>query len=161
MFRIGHGIDIHRFQSGRPLILGGVRIDHKQGLVGHSDADVVLHAVCDALLGSLALGDLGKFFPSDEKNKDRDSLEILHETVRMVWDKGYQVGNVDCTVMAQAPKLAPHVEEMAENIARVLNIEPHCVSVKATTSEGMGFVGRQEGIECHAVVLVQKRENGV
>ena len=158
MFRIGHGIDIHKLKFGRKLILGGVEIPHKEGLDGHSDADVVIHAVGDALLGAAHLGDLGEHFPNDEKNKDRSSLEILSEIARMVWREGWHVVNVDITLLADAPKIAEHKQRMESNIATFLNIEAGAVNMKATTSEGLGFVGQREGMECHAVVLLQKRE---
>lgn len=158
MLRIGHGIDIHRLQAGRKLILAGVEIPHTEGLLGHSDADVILHAVADALLGAVALGDLGKHFPGDEKNKDRASGEILHETVSMVWELGWKVVNVDVTLLADAPKVAPYIEKMRENIAKILSITLGSVSVKASTCEGLGFIGRREGMEAHAMVLLVRRD---
>jgi len=159
LYRIGHGIDIHKLQAGHKLVLGGVEIPHKEGLVGHSDADVVLHALCDALLGAAALGDLGTHFPMDAKNKGRSSLEILGETAQLVWDAGWHVVNVDCTLLAEVPKIVPHRDKMRENIARTLNMETPSVSMKATTNEGLGFVGRREGMECHAVVMLKRRES--
>ena len=155
--RIGHGYDVHRFAEGRKLILGGVEILHDKGLLGHSDADVLLHAIADSLLGAAALGDIGKLFPdSDEKYKGADSLVLLSEVARHLREAGYRVVNVDSTVIAQAPKLAPHIERMRENIARALMVEKDAVSVKATTEEGLGFSGRKEGIAAHAVCLIDR-----
>lgn len=153
--RIGHGYDAHRLTEGRRLVLGGVEIDYEKGLLGHSDADVLAHAVADALLGAAGLGDIGRWFPdSDERYKDADSIGLLHETVRMVAAHGWRVGNIDATVIAQRPKLAPHVARMRENIAAACGISPEEVNVKATTEEGMGFSGRGEGICAHAVCLL-------
>jgi 2-C-methyl-D-erythritol 2,4-cyclodiphosphate synthase len=155
--RIGHGYDVHRFAEGRKLILGGVEILYDKGLLGHSDADVLLHAIADSLLGAAALGDIGKLFPdSDEKYKGADSLVLLAEVARHLREAGYRVVNVDSTVIAQAPKLAPHIAAMRENIARALSVDIGCVSVKATTEEGLGFSGRKEGIAAHAVCLIDK-----
>lgn len=155
--RIGHGYDVHRFAEGRKLILGGVEILHDKGLLGHSDADVLLHAIADSLLGAAALGDIGKLFPdSDEKYKDADSLVLLREVAKHLCDAGYRVVNIDSTVIAQAPKLAPHIAVMRENIARALSVDVDCVSVKATTEEGLGFSGRKEGIAAHAVCFIDK-----
>lgn len=155
--RIGHGYDVHRFAEGRKLILGGVEILYDKGLLGHSDADVLLHAIADSLLGAAALGDIGKLFPdSDEKYKGADSLVLLCEVERHLREAGYRVVNVDSTVIAQAPKLAPHIERMRENIARALNVDKDAVSVKATTEEGLGFSGRKEGIAAHAVCLIDR-----
>ena len=152
--RIGHGYDVHRLTEGRLFILGGVQIPYEKGLLGHSDADVLLHAVSDALLGALALGDIGRHFPdSDPRYKGISSLVLLKETVRLVRENGYTVGNVDATVLAQRPKLAPYITAMRENIADALGIEVERVSVKATTEEGLGFTGTGEGIAAHAVVL--------
>jgi 2-C-methyl-D-erythritol 2,4-cyclodiphosphate synthase len=137
--------------------LGGVEIPHHSGLGGHSDADCVLHALCDALLGAVALGDLGEHFPSDDKNKNRSSLEILGEVCQKVWARGYKVVNVDVVIMADEPKIAPHREKMCEVIAPVLNIEKTAVSIKATTCEGLGAIGRKEGIMTQAVVLLEKK----
>ena len=153
--RIGHGYDVHKLVEGRKLILGGVEILYEKGLLGHSDADVLLHAIADSLLGAAALGDIGKLFPdSDEKYKGADSLVLLGEVAERLCEAGYRVVNVDSTVIAQAPKLAPHIEAMRENIARALNVPTNCVSVKATTEEGLGFSGRKEGISAHAVCLI-------
>ena len=155
--RIGHGYDVHRFAEGRKLILGGVEILYDKGLLGHSDADVLLHAIADSLLGAAALGDIGKLFPdSDEKYKGADSLALLGEVAKHLCEAGYRVVNVDSTVIAQAPKLAPHITAMRENIARALSVDIGSVSVKATTEEGLGFSGRKEGIAAHAVCLIDR-----
>ena len=155
--RIGYGYDVHRLVEGRALVLGGVTFDHPLGLEGHSDADVLLHAVADALLGALALGDLGRHFPpGDSRWKDVSSLVILDEVVRMVHGAGWRLGNLDVTVAAQAPKLAPHVPTMREKVARALEAEIDRISIKATTTEGLGFAGREEGISATAVVLLER-----
>lgn len=155
MIRIGHGYDVHRFAEGRKLILGGVEIEYEYGLLGHSDADVLLHAVCDAILGAAALGDIGKHFPdTDEKYKGIDSTLLLSYVVRLVSSLGYKIGNVDCTVIAQKPKIGKYVTEMAENIARLCKTEVSNINVKATTEEGLGFTGRLEGISAHAVCIL-------
>ncbi|MBR5909181.1 MAG: 2-C-methyl-D-erythritol 2,4-cyclodiphosphate synthase [Schwartzia sp.] len=157
MTRFGMGYDVHRLVEGRKLILGGVEIPWEKGLLGHSDADVLLHAVADALLGAAALGDIGRHFPdTDEKFAGADSMKLLAEVVRLVGEKGYRVGNVDATIVAQAPKLAPHIEKMAENIARVLGVERDCVNVKATTEERLGFTGSGEGMSAYAVAGIEK-----
>ncbi len=156
--RIGHGYDVHRFAENRDLILGGVNIPFELGLLGHSDADVLLHAVMDALLGAAALGDIGRHFPdTDPKYKGADSLELLKIVGKMVKDAGYRVGNLDVTVLAQRPKLKDYIGQMERNIASALEIEENCVNVKATTEEGLGFTGNMEGMACHAVCLL---ENG-
>ena len=156
--RIGHGYDVHRLVENRDLIIGGVNIPHHLGLLGHSDADVLLHAISDALLGSLALGDIGKHFPdTDDKYKGADSLELLACVYELVKEKGYEVSNVDATVLAQAPRLAPFIPQMRLNIARALEIELDAVSVKATTEEKLGFTGEEKGIAAHAVCLVYKK----
>jgi 2-C-methyl-D-erythritol 2,4-cyclodiphosphate synthase len=153
--RIGHGYDAHRLVAGRPLKLGGVTIPSKKGLFGHSDADVLTHAVMDALLGAAALGDLGAHFPdTDDKWHDADSVELLGMVVEMLWKNGWRVENVDCTVVAEKPRLAPYVSRMRETLAVAMNLEEARVSVKATTTEGMGFTGQGRGIEAHAVVLL-------
>lgn len=155
--RIGHGYDVHRLVEGRKLIIGGVEISYDKGLLGHSDADVLLHAISDALLGAAALGDIGKHFPdSDEKYKGADSLVLLCEVAKILNENGYSVGNVDATVIAQKPKLASYVLKMRENIASALGIDVGNVSVKATTEEGLGFTGNGEGIAAHAVCLIDK-----
>lgn len=158
MMRIGHGYDVHRLVEGRKLILGGVEIENGGvGLLGHSDADVLLHAVSDALLGAAALGDIGKHFPdSDERYKDADSLRLLAEVVRLLKSRRYTVVNIDATVLAQAPKLAPYIPEMRRNIADACRVSPDAVSVKATTEEGLGFTGEKLGIAAHAVCLLEQ-----
>lgn len=153
--RIGHGFDVHRFGEGDFITLGGVRIPHKFGLVAHSDGDVALHALSDALLGAVALGDIGRHFPdTDPTFKGADSRALLRHVVRLVRDKGWQVGNVDLTILAQAPKMAPHIPAMRERIAEDLQVGLDQVNVKATTTEKLGFVGREEGIAVHAVALL-------
>lgn len=155
--RIGIGYDVHRLAEGRPLILGGVEIPHDVGLLGHSDADVLTHAVIDALLGAAALGDIGLHFPdTDEAWRGADSLALLAEVIGRVREAGYEVSNVDATVVLQRPKLRPHIDAMRANLARVMGIDTGRVSVKATTGEGMGFVGRQEGAAVHAVCLLRE-----
>ena len=155
--RIGHGYDVHRLTEGRALILGGVAIPFHLGLDGHSDADVLLHAVMDALLGAAALGDIGQLFPdSDPAYRGASSLVLLRTVAAAVRDAGYAVVNVDATVLAQAPKLAPYREEMRRNVAEALGVEPGCISVKATTEEGLGFTGTLQGIAAHAVALLEK-----
>lgn len=155
--RIGHGYDVHRLAEGRKLFLGGVDIPYEYGLLGHSDADVLLHAVCDALLGAAALGDIGKHFPdSDERYKGISSLLLLENTVRLLAVNGWRVENIDATVIAQAPKLAPHIDRMRENIAASLGISVGAVSVKATTEEGLGFTGQGLGIAAHCVCLIER-----
>jgi len=153
--RIGQGFDAHRFADGVPLILGGVKVPHNQGLAAHSDGDVVIHALCDALLGAAALGDIGKHFPdTSEKFKNIDSRILLRSVVERISESGHSVANVDVTVVAQQPKLAPHIDAMRENLAKDLGIDLARVSVKATTTEGMGFTGRGEGIAAFAVALL-------
>lgn len=154
-FRIGHGYDVHRLTEGRRLILGGVEIPYAKGLLGHSDADVLLHAIADALLGAAALGDIGLLFPdTDPAYRGADSRELLREVVRKVRAAGYRVGNVDATILAQAPKLRPYIDVMRERIGLILEIDPSRVSLKATTEEGLGFTGAGEGIAAHAVALL-------
>lgn len=154
--RIGYGYDVHQLKKGRDLILGGVEIPYELGLLGHSDADVLLHAVMDALLGAAALGDIGKLFPdTDDRYKDADSMKLLWEVVGRVEQEGYRVVNIDATVVAQAPKLAPYIDEMRENIAVACGVKRSCVSVKATTEEHLGFTGRSEGISATAVCLLE------
>lgn len=156
-YRIGSGIDFHQLVEGRDLWIGGVRIPHRKGALGHSDADVLLHAVCDALLGALALGDIGVHFPNnDDRFKDIDSKILLRECVRIITDKGYKVVNIDASLCLQEPKIKPYVPQMQEVIASICNIEIEDVSIKATTTEHMGFVGRGEGLTAQAVVLLQK-----
>ncbi len=157
MFRIGHGYDVHRLVEGRKLILGGVDIPYEKGLLGHSDADVLTHAVCDALLGAAALGDIGKHFPdTDEKYKDADSILLLKHCVGLIGEAGYSVGNIDVTLIAQAPKISPYIEEIRKNLAAALGTEMSNVSVKATTEEGLGFTGEKLGISCHCVALLER-----
>lgn len=158
--RVGIGFDVHRFEEGRPLVLGGVRIDHPRGLTGWSDADALLHAIADAVLGAAALGDIGRHFPpSDPAWRDADSRELLRAAVTLVARDGWSVANVDGTVLAEAPRIAPHVEGMRREIAEACRTGPDRISVKATTMEGMGFVGREEGIASLAVVMLA-RETG-
>ena len=157
--RIGHGYDVHKSVSDRKLFLGGVEIESNSGLLGHSDADVLLHAICDALLGAAALGDIGKHFPdNDSRYKDISSLKLLKETVKLLSENGFEIINVDSTVIAQAPKLSPYIEKMRENISKTLGIEISRVSVKATTEEGLGFTGTKQGIAAHAVCLINEKE---
>jgi 2-C-methyl-D-erythritol 2,4-cyclodiphosphate synthase len=157
MFRVGQGYDVHQLVEGRPLILGGITIPHSKGLLGHSDADVLLHAVKDALLGAIGEGDIGRHFPdTDDRYKGADSVELLQVVWRMVLAKGYQLGNLDCTLLAQKPKLAPYMEEMKGVLARELQAELAQINLKATTTESLGFVGREEGIAAYATVLLQK-----
>lgn len=157
MMRVGHGYDVHALVAGRDLILGGVKIPHTKGLLGHSDADALIHAVCDACLGAAGLGDIGRHFPdSDPQYKNIDSrilLRMVHEAIQV---KGWKVSNVDATIIAQAPKLAPYMELMAKNLASDLGISVDCVNIKAGTTEKLGFAGREEGIEVYAVVLLGK-----
>jgi len=161
MFRIGQGYDVHRLEPGRPLWLGGVQIPFPLGLAGHSDADVLLHAVCDALLGAAAAGDLGSHFPdSDPAHRDRASREILQEVRNIVYSYGWSVANVDATVVAQEPKLASYIDEMRANIAADLQLDVSRVSVKATTTEGLGFTGRGEGIAAQAAALLMSGASG-
>ena len=156
--RIGHGYDVHRFAENRALILGGVDIPYERGLLGHSDADVLLHAVMDALLGAAALRDIGFHFPdTDMRYKGASSLALLGCVAQMITKKGYSLGNLDVTVIAQAPKLAPHIPQMRQNIAAQLSVDTGRVNIKATTEEGLGFTGRKEGIACHAVCLLEER----
>ena len=153
--RIGHGYDVHRLVEGRKLIQGGVEVTHTLGLLGHSDADVLTHAVMDALLGAAALGDIGRHFPdTDPAYAGADSLKLLDHVVELLEEKGYQVGNVDATILAQKPKLAPYIEKMRDNLAARMKVEPGQVNVKATTEEKLGFTGAEEGIAAHAVALL-------
>ena len=155
--RIGHGYDVHKLVEGRKCILGGVDIPYEKGLLGHSDADVLLHAISDALLGAAALGDIGKHFPdTDAAYKNADSLVLLSRVNEIINQAGYKVSNIDSTVIAQAPKLAPHIEKMRKNIANALSTDLDAISVKATTEERLGFTGRGEGISAHAVCIIEK-----
>lgn len=156
--RIGHGYDVHQFAENRKCIIGGVDIPYEKGLLGHSDADVLLHAVSDALLGAAALGDIGGMFPDTDDNfLGADSLELLKLVVARLCENGYQVGNIDATVIAQAPKMAPYIADMRTNIAKACGVDLSCVNVKATTEEHLGFTGRKEGIAAHAVALIDTR----
>ncbi|NNU85113.1 2-C-methyl-D-erythritol 2,4-cyclodiphosphate synthase [Geobacillus sp. BMUD] len=157
MFRIGQGFDVHQLVEGRPLIIGGVTIPYEKGLLGHSDADVLLHAVADACLGAIGAGDIGRHFPdTDPRFKDADSAELLAHVWALVRQEGYALVNADCTIIAQKPKMAPYIEEMKRVIARLLEADHSQVNVKATTTEKLGFTGRGEGIAAQAVVLLQK-----
>ena len=157
MIRIGHGYDVHAFSENRKCIIGGVTIPYEKGLLGHSDADVLLHAISDSLLGAAALGDIGKHFPdTDPQFKGADSLLLLKKVGELLQEKGYKVVNVDSTVIAQAPKLAPYITEMRENIAKALGVDVDFISVKATTEEKLGFTGRKEGVSAHSVCLIEK-----
>ena len=156
--RIGHGFDVHRFGGEGPCMLGGVAVPHEQGLIAHSDGDVVLHALCDAMLGALALGDIGQLYPdNDDKFENIDSRILLRDVYKRVTDMGYVVGNIDITIIAQVPKMLPYEPQMRANIASDLSVDMSQVSVKATTTEKLGFVGRKEGIACEAVVLLDKK----
>lgn len=158
--RIGYGYDVHQLVEGRPLIIGGIELVHDKGLLGHSDADVLLHAITDAILGAVSLGDIGKFFPDDDpKYKDADSKVLLKDAYQHVLELGYEIGNLDATIIAEKPKFRPHIDAMRESIANVLNTDIFNVNVKATTNEKMGYLGRQEGIQAQAVVLLLKKTN--
>ncbi len=153
--RIGHGYDVHKLVEGRKLIIGGVEIPHTLGLLGHSDADVLLHAIMDSLLGAAALGDIGGLFPdNDPKYEGADSLVLLKEVRTAIGEKGYKISNIDATIIAQKPKMKPYIQQMRENIANVCGIDIDCVNVKATTEEKLGFTGREEGISAQAVCLI-------
>lgn len=156
-FRVGHGYDVHKLVEDRKLIIGGVEIPHYKGLLGHSDADVLAHAICDALLGAAALGDIGKHFPdNDDRYKDVDSLVLLEKVCELIRNKGYEISNVDSTILAQAPKLRPYIDEMRSKLTKAMKLDIDELSVKATTEERLGFTGREEGIAAHAVVLLMK-----
>jgi 2-C-methyl-D-erythritol 2,4-cyclodiphosphate synthase len=155
---VGFGYDVHAFAPHRPLVLGGVRVPHSHGLQGHSDADVLLHAICDALLGAAALGDIGRHFPdTDESYRGVSSLELLEKTIRLLLEHGFTIGNIDSTVVAQVPRLAPHIVRMRERIAMAAGMPVDRVGVKATTTERLGFTGREEGIAAYAVVLIEEK----
>ncbi|WP_324169875.1 2-C-methyl-D-erythritol 2,4-cyclodiphosphate synthase [Gilliamella sp. B3023] len=157
--RIGHGFDVHKFGGEGPIILGGVTIPYQYGLIAHSDGDVVLHAITDALIGALALGDIGKLFPdNDPKYKNINSRLLLQEVYQIIQSKGYELVNLDTTIIAQEPKMRPHVDQMRVNIAEDLNVHFDQINVKATTTEQLGFTGRKEGIACEAVVLLAKKQ---
>ena len=156
-FRVGTGTDVHRLVEGRELWLGGVRIEHSKGALGHSDADVVLHAICDALLGAAGLGDIGHHFPdTDMRWKDADSKVLLKQVMALLHEQGWSVGNVDSTLLLERPKIKPHIPAMRTVIAGLLGVQENAVSIKATTNEGMGYVGREEGVCAHAVALIQR-----
>lgn len=158
--RVGMGYDVHKLVENRKLILGGVEIEHEKGLLGHSDADVLLHAIMDSILGALALGDIGKHFPdTDEKYKGADSMKLLEHVYNLISEKGYAIGNLDATIIAQAPKMAPHIQMIRENIARVLNTDIENINVKATTEEGLGFTGNKEGISSQSICLLINIDN--
>jgi 2-C-methyl-D-erythritol 2,4-cyclodiphosphate synthase len=159
MFRIGQGFDVHQLTEGRPLIIGGVTIPHEKGLLGHTDADVLLHTVADACLGAIGEGDIGRHFPdTDEAFKDADSAKLLEHVWKLVKEKGYELGNIDCTIIAQKPKMAPYIGSMQERIAELLEAQTDQVNVKATTTEKLGFPGRGEGIASQATVLLVKKQ---
>ncbi|WP_428910365.1 2-C-methyl-D-erythritol 2,4-cyclodiphosphate synthase [Niallia sp. Krafla_26] len=158
MFRIGQGFDVHQLAENRPLIIGGITIPYEKGLKGHSDADVLLHTVTDACLGAIGEGDIGRHFPdTDPKFKDADSSVLLQHVWGLVKERGYELVNADCTIIAQKPKMAPYIGQMTERIAELLETTPDCINVKATTTEKLGFPGREEGIAAQAVVLLKKR----
>lgn len=157
--RVGHGYDVHQLVEGRDLVLGGVTIPHSKGLLGHSDADVLLHAVCDAVLGALGLGDIGKHFPdTDQQYSGADSRDLLRHVANLMFKREYEIGNLDVTVAAQSPKLSPYLEQMNHNVAQDLNCDTSQINIKATTTEKLGFVGREEGIEAHSVVILMPQE---
>lgn len=156
-FRIGHGYDVHRLVENRKLIIGGVDIPHTKGLLGHSDADVLTHSICDALLGAAAFGDIGKHFPdNDNRYKNADSLILLQKVCILIRSEGYEISNIDSTILAQAPKFRPYIDEMRKNLAEAMNLSIEDISIKATTEEKLGFTGNEEGISAHAVALIYK-----
>lgn len=157
--RIGFGYDVHQLVTGRPLFLGGIEIPHSHGLLGHSDADVLIHAICDAILGAANMRDIGYHFPPVKGNEfeNIDSKILLQKTISLIAEKGYTIGNIDATICAEQPKLNPHIPAMQQTLARCMNIDPDCVSIKATTTETLGFTGRKEGISAYAVVLIEKK----
>lgn len=158
MFRIGQGFDVHAFAENRPLILGGITIPYEKGLLGHSDADVLLHTIADACLGAIAAGDIGKHFPdTDQAFKDADSAILLEHVWHLVKEQGYELGNLDCTIIAQRPKMAPYIEAMRKRVSEILDTAIENVNIKATTTEKLGFTGREEGIASQAIVLLKKR----
>lgn len=160
MFRIGQGFDVHQLTEGRPCIIGGIEIPYEKGLLGHSDADVLLHTVADACLGAIGAGDIGKHFPdTDPEFKDADSAKLLQHVWSLVKAEGYELVNADCTIIAQAPKMSPYIEQIQVRIAELLETEKSNINVKATTTEKLGFTGRSEGIASQAVVLIKKRDN--
>ncbi|MFR9504093.1 MAG: 2-C-methyl-D-erythritol 2,4-cyclodiphosphate synthase [Rikenellaceae bacterium] len=154
-FRIGHGFDVHALAEGLPLIMGGIELEHTKGCVAHSDGDVVIHAICDSLLGAAALGDIGLHFPDTSSDfKGIDSKILLRRTVELLHNKGYQIGNVDCTISMQRPKLRPHIDSMRSCLSEVMSIDIDCISIKATTTEKLGFEGREEGVSTTAISLI-------
>ena len=156
-YRIGHGYDVHRFGEGDFIVLGGVKIPYQYGFVAHSDGDVLIHALCDAMLGGIAAGDIGQHFPdTDARYKDIDSSVLLDNTYQLLKHDGYDIVNIDCTIIAQSPKMAPHIPEMSQNLCAVLNIAQSQINIKATTTESLGFTGREEGIAVHAVVMLYR-----
>ena len=156
MFKIGHGIDVHAFSTGRKLIIGGIEIPYHKGLAGHSDADVLIHAVCDSILGAAGLGDIGIHFPdSDEKYHNIDSKILLREVISKIHAEKFEIVNIDSTIIAQSPKLFPYINSMREILSPILNIEKNALNIKATTTEKLGFTGREEGIEAHSICLLQ------
>lgn len=157
MIRIGQGFDVHKFEEGRPLIIGGITIPHHKGLVGHSDADVLLHTITDAALGAIGEGDIGRHFPdTDAAYKDADSAILLEEIWKLVQQRGYELGNIDCTIMAERPKIAPYIDKIQQRVAQLLQADVSQVNIKATTTEKLGFVGREEGIASMATILLKK-----
>lgn len=158
--RVGIGYDVHKLVENRKLILGGVEIEHDKGLLGHSDADVLVHAMMDSILGALALGDIGKHFPdTDSKYKGADSIKLLEFVNNLIESKGYKVNNIDSIIVAQEPKMAPHILKMRENVSKAMNIDIDCVSIKATTEEGLGFTGNKQGISCQSICSLIKVDN--
>ena len=158
MFKIGQGIDVHAFATGRKLIIGGIEIPYEKGLAGHSDADVLIHAICDAILGAAGLGDIGNHFPdSDEKYHNIDSKILLREVILKIHEKGFEIVNIDSTIIAQAPKLSPYINSMRDILSPILKIEKNALNIKATTTEKLGFEGRKEGISAHAICLLQMK----
>ena len=156
-YRIGYGYDVHKLETGVKFVIGGIEIDHDKGAVGHSDADIIIHVMCDSILGALSEGDIGKHFPdTDEKYKGIDSKELLVEVVEILNKKGFEINNIDVTVLLQRPKLRNHIDEMIETLSAVMKIDKKKLSIKATTTEGLGFVGREEGVAAHCVTLINK-----
>ena len=156
-YRIGHGYDVHKLETGEKFVIGGIEIDHDKGAVGHSDADIIIHVMCDSILGALSEGDIGKHFPdTDKKYKGIDSKELLVEVVEILNKKGFEINNIDVTVLLQRPKLRNHIDEMIETLSVVMKIDKKKLSIKATTTEGLGFVGREEGVAAHCVTLINK-----
>ena len=156
-YRIGHGYDVHKLETGKKFVIGGIEIDHDKGAVGHSDADIIIHVMCDSILGALSEGDIGKHFPdTDKKCKGIDSKELLVEVVEILNKKGFEINNIDVTVLLQRPKLRNHIDKMIETLSAVMKIDKKKLSIKATTTEGLGFVGREEGVAAHCVTLINK-----